>query len=184
MAVADQTWWVIYLDFKGLLTKLGYINKITKSCTQTTVMSFDFFQNWKKMKCNQDILVQSLGLILSNPNWKCDVTSPQPIKAHVIGQSLNESIVMSHYLIPTINRHQLTGLISFHNYNDILWLANQKPNTNYIASQVECLECRNSKSSRQKSNSFKCEYISFHTVYELETLRIYLYSPSLRTGKV
>ena len=58
----------------------------------------------------------------------------KPIKAHVIGQSLNEFIVMSRYLMPPINRHQLTGLISFHNYNNRLRLANQKPNTNYIIS--------------------------------------------------
>ena len=58
----------------------------------------------------------------------------QPIKAHVIGQSLNESIVMSHYLIPPINQHQLTGLITFHNYDDRNRPANQKPNTNYIVS--------------------------------------------------
>ena len=91
---------------------------------------------------------------------------------------------MSYYLIPPINHHQLTELISFHNFNDRQRLANQKPNTNSITSQVKCLQCRNSKSSRQKSNSFKCEYLCFHTVYKLDTLRIYLYSPSLCTGKV
>ena len=135
----------------------------------------------KKIKCNRAILVQSWRLILSNSNWKCDVMPP-PIKAHVIGQSLNESILMSYYLIPPINQHQLTDLISFHNHNDRLRLANQKPNTNSITSQVEWSQCRNSKSSRQKLHSFLCEYLSFHTVYEFETLRMYLYSPSLRTG--
>ena len=39
------------------------------------------------------------------------------MKAHVIDQSLNESIAMSYYLITPINQHQLTGLISFHNHN-------------------------------------------------------------------
>ena len=106
------------------------------------------------------------------------------MKALVINQSLNEFIVMSHYIIPTINHHQLTDLISFLNYNDRLRLANQKPNTNSVTSQVECLQCKSSKSSRQKLHCFKCEYLSFHTVYELETLRIYLYSLSLRPGKV
>ena len=108
----------------------------------------------------------------------------KPIKTHVIGQSLNEFIVMSRYLIPPINHHQLTGLISFHNYNGRLRLANRKPNTNSISSQVECLQCRNSISFCQKLHTFKCEYPSFHTVYELENLRIYFYSRSLRTGKV
>ena len=54
------------------------------------------------------------------------------MKAHVIDKSLNESIVMSYYLIPPINHHRLTGLISFH--SDRLRVANQKPNTNYILS--------------------------------------------------
>ena len=53
----------------------------------------------------------------------------QPKKAHVIDQSLNESIVISYYLIAPVNHHQLTDQISFHNYNDRLRLANQKPDT-------------------------------------------------------
>ena len=56
----------------------------------------------------------------------------QPMKAHVIDQSLNESIVMSYYIIPSVNHHQLTDLVSFYNCNDRL--ANQKPNTNSITS--------------------------------------------------
>ena len=42
---------------------------------------------------------------------------------------------------------------------------------------LEGLECRNSKSSPQKLQAFKCEYLNFHTVYGRGTLRIYLYSP-------
>ena len=38
----------------------------------------------------------------------------QPMKAHVINQSLNESFEISHYVIPPVNHHQLTDLI----YND------------------------------------------------------------------
>ena len=52
----------------------------------------------------------------------------QPMKAHIIENSLNESIVMSYYIIAAVN-HQLTDLISFHNHIDRLRLANQKPNT-------------------------------------------------------
>ena len=49
---------------------------------------------------------------------------------------------------------------------------------------LEGLECRMSKSFRQKLHDFKCEYLSFHSVYGLETLRIYLYSPSLCASQV
>ena len=57
----------------------------------------------------------------------------QPIKADVIAQSLDESIVMSYYLLPPVNHHQLTDLISSHNDKDEQWLTNQKLNTYYIA---------------------------------------------------
>ena len=83
-----------------------------------------------------------------------------------------------------VNRHQLTDLISFHNCNDRLQLANQKPNTNCITSQVEYLQCRNSKASHQKLHAYKCEYLSFQTVYGREILRVYFYSPSRCAGKV
>ena len=149
--------------FKGLLTKSGYITKvkkITRSCTQTTVILFLTLQKWKQMKCNQDILVQTLTEIM--------IAAAKPMEAHIIDQSLNEFIVMSYYLLPPVN-HQLTDLFSFHNYNDWLWLANQKPNTNNITSQVECLESKNSKSFCQKLHTCDCEYFSFHTIYELET---------------
>ena len=42
----------------------------------------------------------------------------QPIKADVIAQLLDESIVMSYYLLPPVNHHQLTDLISSHNDKD------------------------------------------------------------------
>ena len=134
----------------------------------------------KKIKCNLEILVQSYF------QTSTEIVMPTflPMKARVIDQSLNESIVMSYYLLPPGNYHKLADVFYFYISNDRLPLANQKPNTNYIASQVECLECRNSKSSCQKLHCFKCEYLSFYTVYELETLRTYCYSPSLRTGKV
>ena len=51
------------------------------------------------------------------------------MKAHVVDQSQNESNVISYFIIATVNHHQLTDLISFHNNNDRLRLANQKPNT-------------------------------------------------------
>ena len=96
------------------------------------------------------------------------MSAAQSMKEHIIDQSLNEFIVMSYYLLPPVN-HQLTDLFSFHYYNDWLWLANQKPNTNNITSQVECLESKNSKSFCQKLHTCGCEYFSFHTIYELET---------------
>ena len=87
------------------------------------------------------------------------MSAAQPMKANVIDQSLNESIVMSYYLLPPGNYHKLADVFYFYISNDRLPLANQKPNTNYIASQVECLECRNSKSSCQKLHTFECEYL-------------------------
>ena len=34
----------------------------------------------------------------------------QLMKAHVIDQSLNESIVMGYYLLPPVDHHQLTDI--------------------------------------------------------------------------
>ena len=45
------------------------------------------------------------------------------MKAHVIAQSLNECIVMSYYLLPSVNHHQQSDLFSYQNYNDRLRLA-------------------------------------------------------------
>ena len=57
------------------------------------------------------------------------ISEGQPMKAHVIDQSLNEYIVMSYYIMAAVNHHQLSDLISFYNSNDRLRLANQKTNT-------------------------------------------------------
>ena len=100
-----------------------------------------------KSKCNLDILVESWYF---QTLTEIMMSAAKPMKEHVIDQSLNESIVMRYYLLPPVNHHQLADLFSFHNYNNRLWLANQKPNTNYITSQVECLEFENSKFSHQK----------------------------------
>ena len=71
------------------------------------------------------------------------------MKAHAIDQSLNDSIVMSYYLIPPINHHQLTDIFPFDNYNDRLWLAIKvKYKQHHLP--LEGLECRNNKSSGQK----------------------------------
>ena len=109
------------------------LKKITGSCTQTVVISCLILQNWKKSNATKIFWFKVEGWYFQTPTENV-MYFAQPIKARVIGQSLNEFIVMSHYLIPPINRHQLTGLISIHNYNNRLWLANQKPNTNYIIS--------------------------------------------------
>ena len=164
------------------LTKFGYITKIKKNNWKLYTNSSYIMPNFSKLKKSNATKIFWFKV----EGWYFQIPTEnvmyfaQPIKAYVIDQSLNEFIVMSYYLIPPINHHQLTELISFHNFNDRQRLANQKPNTNSITSQVECLQCRNSKSFRQKLHS----YLSFHTVYELETLRAYLYSPSLRTGIV
>ena len=70
----------------------------------------------------------------------------QPLKAHVIDQSLNESIVMGYCLLPPVD-HQLTDLFSFHNYNDRQ--TGQSKAKYKLHQLLECLECRNSKSFRQ-----------------------------------
>ena len=85
---------------------------------------------------------------------------PEPMKAHIIDQSLNGYIVMSYYLLPPVNHNQQAYLFFFHNFNDRLWLANQKPNTNSITNpwSVYNVEIAN----------FGCNYLGFHTVYRLE----------------
>ena len=55
----------------GLLTKSGYITKIKKTNLKLYISNSSIMPNiskLKKIKCNQDILVQSLGFILSNSN--------------------------------------------------------------------------------------------------------------------
>ena len=42
------------------------------------------------------------------------------MKADVIDQSLDESIVMSYYFLPPVNHYQEADQFSFHNYNDRL----------------------------------------------------------------
>ena len=116
------------IDLKSLLIKSGYITKIkktTESCTQTTVLSCLTFQNWKKSNVTKLFWIKVEGWYFQAPS-EIAMSSGQPMKAHVIDQSLNESIVMSYYLIPPINHHQLTDLVSFHNRNDRPRLANQK----------------------------------------------------------
>ena len=55
----------------GLLTKSGYITKIKKTNLKLYISNSSIMLNiskLKKIKCNQDFLVQSLGFILSNSN--------------------------------------------------------------------------------------------------------------------
>ena len=61
------------------------------------------------------------------------MSGAQPINAHIIDQSLNEYIVMSYYLKPPVNHHQLTCFPFTITMTDC-GLANRKPNTNYITS--------------------------------------------------
>ena len=94
------------------------------------------FQNWETIKCNQDILVEfRVNTFKLQLNLWCH--KPEPMKAHIIGHwhSLNGCLVMSYYLLPPVNHHLQADLFSYHNYNDRLRLANQKPTTNYIINQ-------------------------------------------------
>ena len=70
--------WLLELCFKGILTKSGYITKIKKNNWRLYTNNNSYIMpnllKLKKIKCNQDILVQSWRLILSNSNWNCDVS--------------------------------------------------------------------------------------------------------------
>ena len=79
---------------------------------------------------------------------------------------------MSYYLLPPVNHQQ--AYYPYFNYN-----GQSKAKSKLHHKPVECLECRNSKSTRQKLSTFGCKYLNFYIIYGLETLRIYLYSPSL-----
>ena len=87
---------------------------MTGSCTQTTVLSCLSFKNWKKLNVTNILWFKVVGWYFQTPT-EIAMSSGQPMKAHVIDQSLNESNVMIYYLIPPVNHHQLTGQISFHN---------------------------------------------------------------------
>ena len=137
----------------------------------------------KRIKCNQDILTQSWGLILSNSNWKYNVSSPTNESAR--NRPITESIYYEELLFNTIYQSLSTNWhISF---TQLQWqTVSGQSRAKYKQHHLPLagLECRNSKSSRQKSHAFKCEYLSFHTVYGLETLRIHLYSSSLCASQV
>ena len=45
----------------------------------------------------------------------------EPMKAYVIDQSRNESVVMSHYLLPPVNHRSLTGRPVFFTITDCNW---------------------------------------------------------------
>ena len=90
---------------------------------------------------------------------------------------------MSYHLLPPVNHHQQVDRFSYHNRNDRLRLANQKPNTNYIISQesiwnVEIANLTAKYYTLLDVNS------SGNTVYRLETLGIHLFSPFLGVCKV
>ena len=69
---------------------------------------------------------------------------------------------MSYYLLPHVNHHQQADLFSFHNYNKKLSI----------------------KTQIQKLPTFACEYLGFHTIYGLETLRTQFFSFSLLACKI
>ena len=160
------------------------LKKITGSCTQIAVVSFLILQNWKKLNCNQNILVQKLRVNTLKLQLKMWGHFARPIKAHLIDQSLNEAIVMSYYLIRPINQHQLTGLISIHNYNDRARLANQKPNTNYIISKQNVC---NTEIAKLPVKNYAFLNVNILHSTQFMNLRLWesnCYSPSPRTGQV
>ena len=74
---------------------LPKLKEITGSCTQTAVTSCLTLQNWKKSNVTKIYWFKVEGWYFQTPT-EIAMSSGQPMKAHIIGQSLNESIVMSH----------------------------------------------------------------------------------------
>ena len=109
----------------------------------------------------------------------------QPIKTHIIDQSLNKSIVITYYLLLPVNHHQLTDLFSFHNHSRRPCLANQEPNTNCVTSfqNLRHVEIANLPAKNYTLLNVHTS-ATFYTDDKLEILRLYVYSLSLRAGKV
>ena len=123
-------------------------------------------------------MVQSWGLILSNSNWKRNVF--RPANQSTRNWPITEWI---HCDEPLFNTTCQSASTSWPNlFSQLQWqtaTGQSKAKYKLHHQYVECLQYRNSKSSLQKLHFFKCEYLSCYTVYELETLIIYSYSPSL-----
>ena len=122
-------------------------------------------------------------MILSNSNWKYNVSSPTNESTR--NRPITEWIYCDEILFNTTYQSLSTNWhISF---TQLQWqTVSGQSRAKYKQHHLPLagLECRNSKSSGQKLHAFKCEYLSFHTVYGLETLRIHLYSPSLCASQV
>ena len=109
---------------------LYYQNKkITGRCTQTPVISHLTLRNLQKTNVAKIFWFKVESWYFRTPT-EIVMSVAQPIKTHIIDQSLNKSIVITCYLLSPVDHHQLTDLFSFHNHN----LANQEPNTNCVTS--------------------------------------------------
>ena len=97
---------------KNLLTKSGYITETKSNWKLYTNNSYIMpsSSKLKKIKCNLEILVQSYF------QTSTEIVMPTflPMKARVIDQSLNASIVMSYYLLPPGNYHKLADVFYFY----------------------------------------------------------------------
>ena len=107
----------------------------------------------------------------------------EPLKQHVIGSlhqhSLNERIVISYYLLPPVNHHQLADLFSITITMTVCyWPIKIQKQIQYYSGQW--LKYRRSETNSLRLHIFECKYFGFYTVYELE---IYLYSFSLLACK-
>ena len=107
------------------------------------------------------------------------------MKAHVIDQSLNGSIIISYYLLPRllsiiINRQTYLSFTTTMTDSD--WPIRSQIKIASLASRM--LGMQKQQIFRLKITHFGCTYLSLHTVYGLDTLGIHLYSHSLLACKV
>ena len=98
-------------------------------------------------------------------------------KTHIYDDELLLVKDQQAYLLFTVTMLTMYYFIKF-----VTGQSKAKYKLNYLP--IKCLECRNSKSDRLILHTFICEYLSFHTVYRLETLGIHLYNNSLIAYKV
>ena len=118
--------------FKGL-TKfhIAKIKKVSGSWTQTAVISCLTRQNWKIFNVTKICWIKVEDWYFHIPT---EIMMPvaQPMKAHVIYQSLNESIVMSYYLLRPVHQW-LTDLFFTITMTDLSWSIKSRIQTTSLA---------------------------------------------------
>ena len=80
--------YVALIAFTGLLTKSGYITKMQNRLKLYTNNSYIMpsLSKLKRIKCNQDIFVQSWGFMLFSCNWSYDLISHNQWKSALLAK--------------------------------------------------------------------------------------------------